>query len=707
MRNAVKVIMVCLLTGALASEAHAQSSDELELEEALGEDFVSIATGRKQPLRRAPAVASVITAEQIRLSGARTLDEVLETVPGLHVSVSSTRFTPVYAIRGIHTFDNPQVLMLVNGVPITQAFLGDRGAYSTLPVESIERVEVIRGPGSAVYGADAAVGVINVVTRSRRDERGNLINDGSEGGVRVGDFDTQDAWLMHFDDWGGFDVSFMLEGSHTNGDDDRIITADAQTLFDAATGTQVSNAPGPADTRLERLDLRLELTRDEWKARIWNWRQDDAGVGPGLAQALDPTGSAEINNHLLDIEFAPMWHGWDHKFRVSYMDIDTDSQQTLFPAGTVLPIDATGNVNPITGTPVLFPGGLIGNPGIQEEHWMAEWNMLGRIGDHRWRFALGGEHIVAEGTESKNFGPGVPVGTVTDVTGTPFVFQQKHDRDVLFASVQDEFSISNDLHLTAGLRHDNFSDFGDTTNPRLALVWDTSQNVTTKFLYGRAFRAPSFAELFNENNPVLLGNANLEPEVVDTLEAAIAWQPVFNVDVGFSVFFYEIDDLIQFVPGPSGAVAQNTGSIEGQGFELESDWRIDEAWRLKGHIAVQDSEDTASGADAPRAPQQQAYLSLAYTRGPWTLSGELNWVGERARAAGDPRARIDEYSAAHIAAHRVLARDWTAGFGIRNLTDEDVREPSPFEPLSPAGSFIPDDYPMPGRFLFADLRVEF
>jgi outer membrane receptor for ferrienterochelin and colicins len=102
--------------------------------------FISIATGAKQSTSRAPAVATVITAEDIAATGARNVDEALQAVPGMHVSVGYI-YDPVYAIRGVHTKYNPQVLMLLNGVPLTNPYLGNRGdgwaqpfRQKTLPV---------------------------------------------------------------------------------------------------------------------------------------------------------------------------------------------------------------------------------------------------------------------------------------------------------------------------------------------------------------------------------------------------------------------------------------------------------------------------------------------------------------------------------------------------------------------------------------------
>ena len=81
--------------------------------------------------------------------------------------------------------------------------------------------------------------------------------------------------------------------------------------------------------------------------------------------------------------------------------------------------------------------------------------------------------------------------------------------------------LPSDWYLTAGVRHDQYSDFGGTTNPRLALVWDTAYNLTSKLLYGQAFRPPSFSELYNINNPVGQGNPNLKPETNQSVELAL------------------------------------------------------------------------------------------------------------------------------------------------------------------------------------------
>ncbi|MEZ5673589.1 MAG: TonB-dependent receptor plug domain-containing protein [Thiotrichaceae bacterium] len=133
---------------------------------------VTIATGAEQSAARAPSVTSVITAQDIEAIGATDLDEVLETVPGLHV-IRSNPYRPLYTIRGIYSQYNPEVLVLINGIAISSVYSGDRGiGWGGMPVNAISRIEVIRGPGSAVYGADAFAGVINIITKTADDIEG-------------------------------------------------------------------------------------------------------------------------------------------------------------------------------------------------------------------------------------------------------------------------------------------------------------------------------------------------------------------------------------------------------------------------------------------------------------------------------------------------------------------------------------------------------
>jgi len=228
---------LALAPGWLLTPALVQAqTDEEELALVYGDQRnVSIATGAKQPLRRAPAVATVITAEAIAAMGATDLDEVLETVAGLHVARSANIYSPLYVIRVIYSQFTPQTLVLQNGVPMTTMFVGNKGnVWSGYPVDHIARIEVIRGPGSALYGADAFSGLINIITKTAADTPGTQV------GVRGGSFKTWDSWVQHGGKLGPVDVAAYLRVGSTDGFKS-IITRDAGQ-------PAVTLAPGPVNT---------------------------------------------------------------------------------------------------------------------------------------------------------------------------------------------------------------------------------------------------------------------------------------------------------------------------------------------------------------------------------------------------------------------------------------------------------------------------
>jgi iron complex outermembrane receptor protein len=695
----------------MSHSLYAQSgNDELEeLDLSYGDAaFISIATGRSKPINKAPAVATIITAQQIQEIGARTIDEVLESVPGLHVSASSTRLSPIYSIRGIHTDRNPQVLMLLNGVPMTQLYFGDRGPVSSMPVNAISRIEIIRGPSSAIYGADAFAGVINVITKSADDY------DGSEAGVRIGEFGTRDLWISNgMELESGLKTAFSLQYMSTDGDDSRIVNSDAQTVFDGFFTTSASNAPGSLDTHLDRVDLNVEIGDDRWNFKYWSRHLSNVGGGPGVALALDPEGDGDVDQYLLDFTLENLMdtESWTAKLNISYQDVNNESESILFPAGTVLPIDSNGNINPVTGIPTLFMNGLIGNPDGFEERSSLEIIALSKdLENHVIRIAAGISNASFSAKEEKNFGPGVTVGTLTNVTGTDFIYIKDQSRDVYYLSFQDEINIASDWELTAGVRYDDYSDFGSTTNPRVSLVWDTLNNLTTKFLLGRAFRAPSFAELFAINNPIVLGNPDLDPEIINTFEIAFDYSPGLTHHAGISIYTYNIEDLIQFVTDGSGAsIAQNTGEQSGHGIEFEWVWNPKNDLSLSGNISLAKATDEETNADVANFPEKQLYVKAIWQFLPgWKLVPELHHVADRNRAEGDPRASIDDYTVINLAMNSTSKDSkisWS--FGVKNLTDEESSEPSPFEATLPTGSFMPDDFPNSSRMVYATGQVKF
>jgi iron complex outermembrane receptor protein len=667
----------------------AQSDEEEELALSYGDKAtVSIATGSQQALRRAPAVATVITAEDIAAMGATDLDEVLETVPGIHVSRSSIRYASSYVIRGIGGGGqtNPQVLLLQNGIPTTTMYTDDKGyAWFGVPVENIARLEIIRGPGSALYGADAYAGVINIITKTAAD------TPGTEVGVRGGSFDSRSAWVQHGGQAGPVDVAAFLRVGATDGIRE-IIQADAQTANDRRFGTHASLAPGPVNTGFDAIDASLNLAYDKWRVRAAYKLRDNLQTGAGVSSALDPNSYGRAENVSGDLSWNDPQFARDWSVGVmASMQYYTSTQPNnleLYPPRTKLP----------TGT---FPDGLIGGPNSWDKQFRLSGNAAySGFAGHNLRLGIGHDDLDLYRTKTiKNYllnAAGTPVltGPVIDYSGIqPFI--TPHQRQVSYVYAQDEWNFARDWTLTAGVRHDDYSDFGGTTNPRLALVWDATLDLTAKLLYGQAFRAPSFNEQYGIN-PVANGNPSLKPETIQTLEAAFSWQARRDTQVNLSLFRYEMQDIIRLVNNVApalGATYQNTGHQHGSGMELETVWDYSRSLRLTGNYSYQKSIDEATNQDAGYAPHHHLYLrsDWRYLSG-WFASAQVNRVMDRMRAAGDTRPQVPDYTTLDLTVRSPTKGQWNFAASLRNLFNATVLEPS----LAP-GTAIPNDLPMAPR----------
>jgi len=253
------------------------------------------------------------------------------------------------------------------------------------------------------------------------------------------------------------------------------------------------------------------------------------GLGTGIIQALVPEAyfMSERKNADLTYHNQNVAPHWDITAQASYLDVDFQSFETrAFPRGA------------FGGT---YPDGYIGNPGAAERHFRFDtFALYSGFNNHLIRLGSGyhlGDQYKVTHTANYGINPAtgkpLPAGSpVIDFTNTPYNFNQEKKRKNWYASLQDVWSINDQWEFTGGVRYDSYSDFGETTNPRVALVWQPDKAFTTKLMFGSAFRTPSFVELYNKYTPVALGNPNLKPEVMKIWELAFDYRIMSNLNIG-------------------------------------------------------------------------------------------------------------------------------------------------------------------------------
>lgn len=686
-----------------------------ELEEDLltfygDDDLVTIATGTEKHVRLAPSVASVITKEEIKASGARFLTDVLKSVPGIHVGNGLLFNDEQISIRGIQTSNNPHVLVLIDGIAIRNLFTAGRPSGWRMPTENIERVEVIRGPGSAVYGADAFAGVINIITKSAM-QIGEAVASGEvhsaeRVGGRVGSFDTQDAWFQKGYANDRVSVSLNHEYSKTDGDDERMIT-------------DGFGQRGVFRTEYEINNTALKVSVDDLTLSYRRWELSNGGNGAGGAQVLDPQGGVEYVTNQYNLGYKSTFNDhWMLEVNAGYGEEHGDIDNVLLPVG-VYPIDDgsvnpgnIGNLNP-AGILVSFPEGAIGNPTTDSSITHFDFALTNdSLNGHVIRAAAGYRYEDFDTSETKNFGPGVldpnvitTAPPVTNVSNTPNVFIPDVNREVQYLSLQDEWQFANDWSLTLGVRYDNYSDVGDTFNPRAALVWAVDYNLTAKLLYGRAFRAPSFSELFSQNNPSQIGNANLDPEVIDVYEMAFDYQFNHRINTQLNLFYYEIDGLVDFTPSAQGLLAQNALDQEGYGAELAASWTILADLYWHGNISLHRIKNSRTKLNVADVPTRQIFSSFVWRPiSQASFSFETKWLSGRDRAFGDARKKVSGYAISNLVSSlKCRKTGLDMSIIVKNIFDKDAVEPEKFRAPS---FFVSSDYPIEGRSIFLEIGYD-
>jgi len=681
--------LLCLLAfacnaGAVESaappdQAATTADEQAELQLLYEEKDLVTATKRSTPLRKAPAIATIITDDEIRNMGARNLLDVLKMVPG--IGISTTEYAAnMIEVRGIRTAFNEKILLMIDGHPMNKTSSGS-GLYmlaDTLPVENIKQVEVVRGPGSALYGSNAFMATINIITRDSDDI------DGLEAKIGGGSFNTLTGNLTGAAEYGdNLKVSGSIDYFRTSGPKLHVAS-------DVLRNTAFSDAPGATNLDVEQTEGFLKVVYGDFSFRgHYLGVKKGFFIGMGYALTNDTQNYYDTDNYWGELAYSrKIATSLSASLKVSY---DHYQQQ---PYVKSLP-DGYNN---------SFPAGKIGHPLVQDQSINAELQL-------DWD-PFPGNHVIA-GVVSEslkqydvrriaNFNPltGAYLGSLQEVAN----WNKDAERNTTSLYLQDEWRLLDQIALTAGVRYDHYSDFGDTVNPRAGLVWSALDNLDLKLLYGQAFRAPSFIEMYNINTVTNAGNPDLKAERIETWEASVAvrFSRALNLDLNY--FYSAINDLITRDATVTPSRYVNAGKAVTQGVELGLHGAFD-LLQWKTSYAWQDPLDPDSGRRLADVPAHRATASLNYALTRYlNLHGDLHWTGPRPRDTGDTRPEMPDYTTMDLA---LTAHDFLQGLELQlalfNLFDQRYSDPD----TSGAAQKIPGDFPREGISAQANVLYKF
>lgn len=688
-----------------AAAPELESLFNLSLEELSRIDVVEVASGTPQSVSSASSTVSVVHKSQWQAMGATTLAQVLTTLPGFNVSLSQlTLNSDVYEVRGLQSGFNVPVQLLLDGQAIKNLSNGGTQFGFHKPLSGISRIEVIRGPGSAIYGADAMAGVINLVTEPYfKDTR---------LGVRAGSWDTYHAWVETGAEFKDVKLSFSGEFQHHNDDPGRRVSQDLQSVFDDILGSDASQAPGRVNSEDKIADMLVKLSYQDWQLQFWHWQNQDAGLGAGAASALDNLGSFDSENTQVTLSWGTReWLAGELEFDITYQEHHLDARYYLFPAGALLPLDAQGNLSLLQAQALVsFPQGMRGNPGNSGYLSRTQVTHNLTLGEHAVRWQLGYEDQWMTSHETKNFGPGVwdgslvVSGELTDVTGTEYNYNENMGRNLSWLSLQDEWRLADNWTLTLGARVDSYSDFGSNVTPRGSLVWQARDNLTLRLMAGRAFRAPTHSELGFKNNPVALGNPDLTPETLNNVELSLVWNRLAGLPLNLELtgFKYKAKDLIRYVYAPEyrGNRAQNIAEQSAWGGEVALRFRPSDTLQLDVNYSYVGAQDEFGRAVADIV-RSQAYLGANWSAlNDWNVNFNAKWLGSRDRLFPDEESPLGSQLL-------LGGKISYTGFGLSTelaLLVENLLDRKAYDP---GATGFQGDYPLPGRRILLELNYRF
>ena len=664
---------------------------------------VTIATRHETQISKAPSIVTVITDEEIKNLGYHTFVEILRTVPGFEILKTGALGDTIPAVRGFAS-DN-KVRVMLNGHLVNNPLRG--GAFvnfDDFPVEGIKRIEIIRGPGSAMYGENAFVGVINIITKDAKDIDGVKVSSG------YGSFDTYDENIIFGETHGDVGVSGMVHYRQTNGFDG-IVKSDSQTIVDNSLSSlgfpKASLAPGKVHDGRQEFDLNLKVAyKDFYVEGLYINKNVEPFIGPQYA--LNNESDVENNYVFGEAGYKKTFEErLTLKPRIYYDQFDRNIYTESLPKDATVSSDTDGDG--VADTYYTYPDGHIANSKVIErvlgteipfDYELFDGNML----------TLGLEYRYIKQTNVhflSNVDPVTlePLDSVQDFSES-YPQIDKATRSIWSVYLQDTWNITDALNFTLGVRHDQYSDFGGTTNPRSGLTWAFMKNASLKFLYGEAFRAPSFVEMhaIYQKNSIVRGNKDLDPETVRSYETGLSYK--FNKYVTSSVnyFFNDIKDLIvlrnTFEETTRILSYENFGDAHVQGVEMETKMDITKGNYVFMNYTFQSPEDD-DGDKLPFVAKHKGNFGVNVHYWKYINTNLSAFVsGPRSREEGDTRGDLPAYTLLNLS---VIGKEFFKTMEVYgtvyNLLDKDYSDPGP--------TSIPEDLPRPGRTFFVGLSYQF
>jgi len=623
----VNIVTFILL---FSNPVHSRSDNvdlfSLSLQE-LAQVEVYTASQETETAAESAAIISVITSDQLRQWGVTSLHDVMSYVPGV-VKGETYLGQMTQTFRGVTPgLFNNKSLYLINGHPSYESLFGS-SLLDYLPIDMVERIEVVRSPASVLYGTNSMSGVINIITKQGEKNK-DVVS------LRAGSNQHKYGSIVQHSENLSIAASLQRDNGYKYGG-----TVDED-------GTLVD-----LDYQYNLENVFIDFYNDDWRinASVFNREKALFGVNPVVWQ----NGIFETNVSYLDINNKQKFGTGEFNTWLRYDNSDKDIHLGAFPASTSNPATILNTV----------------------ERYSFELQYKNFISNNL-------KYIVGASYEKQNSDPLV---FISDADGSlvTTAFPDSHHTSTVAAYTQFKYEFNQNTIFIAGLRAEDNSDNGrSNVMPKLGVTYQVMPKTYLKFLYSEAFRTPMFIERYVNLGGVLFGDPDLKRETIQTFEIAVESQ--LNSKNSIQAVLYNLDlenEILRF-PEPSPSTATNYENGAGKemtGLELEWKSILSNKLELIANTAFVDGEDKSLGEkEAPLIANDTANIILTYQMSnDWTASAVAQHIGKRdvVNSVTSVRSTLNSYELINLSS-TYRYKQHEVSVTLNNILDEDYTYPEP------------------------------
>jgi len=696
-KNFFKVTLIfTALTCANASNS--QESDDFK---SFLDSVSDIATRNLSNVDYLPSVVTVVKAQTFKNAGIQTIAEALDMLPGFQMQLSPVGLimTTVRGLKNPNSYLSDKVKVLIDGVAINNEVIGSSHFYLDFPIQLVDKIEVLRGPNSAIYGAGSFYGTINIVTKLGKNTKENQLFLGA------GSYQYGIAGINFNASLGNWDI--FTDGYYKLNDKALDVKNETrktdEAMKDFSIGIKAINGGFEFITRLKRNDYENFYSFEGLLNPIE--QRDEGHINTYFLSQLSY--KTDLNNYKLETKASFSHRGYEMKSNSAnvkdianfFSVVDIDMQDGFYTHDKSKEKNLEAEM--ILTFPKIKSNNILAGAGIRQadithdEFYSSVEDTITKNRDTILAHANYDEFRYRQDKESAFW-----------ANPTTTLLPNDTKRTIRYGYLQDLIEVNENLDLVLGLRADSYSDYDLQINKRAALVYRmANESVILKLLYGSAFRVPTLIEAYHNGHiNTRAGDSTIQPEETDTYEIVGIYKPNYNHKFSLNLFRSELEDIIDLEQLPyTDPGYRNYKERNSQGIEFEYFFHtatkhnlyfnatyLDTIYTLPPEPAIKDfvgsgvSVATASdgGVDVSMPDISEIMLKAMYVYTPTQdLSFGINWkyFSETTKTELSWVKNDSTVDDAHILDTTVTYRLSSSSelqFTVKNLLDEDVNMPS-------------------------------